>query len=157
MNSKRLLVLFAAFAMTFGGGAMANEIYKWVDEQGNVNYGDRPTAADGASPEVVALTYRRTDSGSVQKRVAAHGEAEATREEKRAAKADEKKAAADQAAEAEAKQKRCDTYRSRLESYVQSRRLYREDEQGEREYLDETETNAARQRAEELVAENCNS
>ncbi len=157
MNSKRLLALFAVFAMTIGGGAMASEIYKWVDEQGNVHYGDRPATADGASPEVVALTYRRTDSGAVQKRVAAHGEAEATREEQRAARADEKKAAADQAAEAEAKQKRCDTYRARLESFVQSRRLYREDDKGEREYLDETETNAARQRVEELVAENCTS
>lgn len=157
MNSKRWLVLFAAFAMTIGGGAMASEIYKWVDEDGNVNYGDRPTSNQGANPEVVALTYRRTDSSSVQQRVAAQGEAEAAREEQRAARADEKKAAAEQAAEAEAKQKRCDTYRARLETFVQSRRLYREDDNGERVYLDETQTNAARQRVEELVAENCTS
>jgi len=134
---------------------MANEIYKWVDDQGNVHYGDRPTASNQA--EVVALTYRRTDSGSVQKRVAAQGEAETAREEKRAARAEEKQAAEAAAAEAEAKQKRCETYRARLEKFVQSRRLYREDEQGEREYLDETQTNAARQRVEELIAENCSS
>lgn len=154
MNNKKLLVLCAAFAMTFGGTAMANEIYKWVDEQGNVHYGDRPTASNQA--EVVALTYRRTDSGSVQKRVAAQGEAEAAREEKRAERAEQKQAAEAEAAEAEAKQQRCETYRARLETFVQSRRLYREDEQGERVYLDETQTNAARQRVEELIAENCN-
>ena len=154
MNNKKMLVLFAAFAVSFGGTAMANEIYKWVDEQGNVHYGDRPTAKNDA--EVVALTYRRTDSGSVQKRVATQGEAEAAREEKRAARAEEKQAAEAAAAEAEAKQQRCETYRARLETFVQSRRLYREDGQGERVYLDETETNAARQRVEELIAENCN-
>jgi len=157
MNSKRLLVLIAAFAMTIGGGAMASEIYKWVDEDGNVHYGDRPATTNGASAEVVALTYRRTDSASVQERVAAHGEAEAAREEKRSTRADEKKAAEKQAAEAEAMQKRCDTYRARLETFVQSRRLYREDDKGERVYLDEKETNAARQKVEELIGENCTS
>ena len=153
MNSKRLLILFAAFAMTTGGGAMANEIYKWVDDQGNVHYGDRPTSNNTA--EVVALTYSRTDAGSVEKRVAAHGEAEAAREEKRTAKAEAKQAAEKLAAEAKEKQERCETYRARLETFVQSRRLYREDDKGERVYLDETQTNAARQRVEELVAENC--
>lgn len=155
MNNKRLLVVFAAFALTIGSGAMANEIYKWVDEQGNVHYGDRPTSQ--ASAEIVALTYRRTDSGSVQRRVAAHGEAEAAREEKRATRAEEKKAAEEQAAQAAEKQKKCEGYRARMETYVQSRRLYREDADGERVYLDENETNAARQRVEDLIAENCNS
>jgi hypothetical protein len=155
MNSRKLLVLFAAFAMTIGGGAMASEIYKWVDEDGNVHYGDRPATTEGASAEVVALTYRRTDSSSVQKRVDAQGEAEAARVEKRAAKAEQQQAAEAEAAEAEAKQERCATYRARLQTFVQSRRLYREDEQGERVYLDETQTNAARERVEELIAENC--
>jgi hypothetical protein len=155
MNGKRLLVVFAAFAFTMGGSAMANEIYKWVDDQGNVHYGDRPAANDKV--EVVALTYRRTDSASVQDRIAAQGEAEAAREEKRAALAEEKQAAAEKAAEDEARQKRCDTYRARLEKFVQSRRLYREDANGERAYLDENQTIEARQRVEKQIAENCTS
>lgn len=159
MKSKRWLVLFAAFAMSsglvFGGSALANEIYKWTDEQGNVHYGDRPTADNNA--EVVALTYRRTDSGSVNRRVAAQSDAAAALEEKRASRAEEQQAAAEEAAQAEEQKKRCETYRARLETFVQSRRLYREDESGERVYLDEDETNAARQRVEDLIAENCTS
>ena len=38
---------------------------------------------------------------------------------------------------------------------VTSRRLYRESEGGEREYLSDTEIDEARARAQELVEENC--
>lgn len=159
MKSTRLLVACAAFAISsglvFGGAAMANEIYKWVDNDGNVHYGDRPMGEDKA--ELVALTYQRTDSGSVNKRVAAQGEAAAAREEKRTARAEEKKAAEEAAAEVEAQKQRCDKYRAQLETMIQSRRLYREDESGERVYLDEDQTIAARQRVEERIAENCTS
>lgn len=153
MNSKRLLVLFAAFALTIGSGAMASDIYKWVDDQGNVHYGDRPSGNDNT--EVVALTYQRANPGAVKRGTAAQGELAESLKDKRAAREEEKNAAAEQAAAAEAKQKRCDTYRARLEKFVQSRRLYREDESGERVYLDEDETIAARQKLEELIAENC--
>ncbi len=155
MNSKRLLLAFAVFALTVSGGVMASEIYKWVDDQGNVHYGDRPSGDAGT--EVVALTYLRTNPSSVKERVAAHGETQAAREEKRTAAAEEKKAAAEEAAKAAEKQQKCEGYRARLETYVQSRRLYREDANGERVYLDEGQTNAARKRVEDLIAENCNS
>ena len=159
MKSTRLLVFGAAFAisfgMAFGGSATANEIYKWVDDEGNVHYGDRPTSNDQA--EVVALTYQRADSSSASRRGSAQGDAAATLQEKRAARAEAKKTAAEAAAAAEEKKQRCDTYRSQLETMVQARRLYREDEGGERVYLDEDQTTAARQRVEELIAEHCSS
>ena len=156
MKSTRLLVFCAAFAISsglaVGGSAMASEIYKWVDAEGNVHYGDRPTGDDQA--EIVALTYKRKDSSAARSRVAAQG---AALKERRAARAEEKKSAEDAAAEAEAQKQRCDTYRAQLETMVQSRRLYREDENGERVYLDEDQTNAARQRVEERIAEDCSS
>lgn len=154
MNGKRLLVLFAAFALTIGSGAMANEIYKWTDAQGNVHYGDRPSGNSDA--EVVALTYQRANPSAAKSGAAAHGELTASLKEKREARAEEKKTAEEQAAAAEAKQKRCDTYRARLETMVQSRRLYREDANGERVYLDDDQRNAARAKVEDLIAENCN-
>jgi hypothetical protein len=57
MKVKRFLLGFAVLAITAGGGAMANEIYKWTDEEGNVHYEDRPTGA--ATEERMALSYRR--------------------------------------------------------------------------------------------------
>lgn len=155
MKGKRFMIGFTALALTVGGGVMANEIYRWVDDQGNVHYEDRPSGA--ASEQRLAVNSRRTESSAVQARIDSRHEAQAVRQEKRAAADEEKAAAAAKEAEAAEKQKRCDTYRARLETYIQSRRLYREDENGERVYLDDTQRQDARQQVEEQIAENCTS
>jgi hypothetical protein len=155
MKVKRFLLGFAVLAITAGGGAMANEIYKWTDEEGNVHYEDRPTGA--ATEERMALSYRRTNPSSVQQRVQSRIESTTARDEARAAAAEDAKTAEKQAAEAADRQKKCESYRARLETFVQSRRLYREGADGERVYLDETETQEARQRVEKLIAEHCTS
>ena len=68
-----------------------------------------------------------------------------------AAKAEEEKQA-----EADERREKCASSRATMERFVRSRRLYREDESGERVYLDEAETLAARQRVEDAVSEYCN-
>jgi len=153
MKGRRFMIGFAALALTVGGGAMANEIYKWVDDQGNVHYEDRPSGS--ATEQRLAFSYRRTESSAVKERIDSQTEAQAARQEKKTAAAEEAAAVAAKEAETAQKQKNCDSYRARLETYVQSRRLYREDENGERVYLDETETQNARQRVEEKIAETC--
>ncbi|MCP4301049.1 MAG: DUF4124 domain-containing protein [Gammaproteobacteria bacterium] len=155
MKVKRFLLGCAVLAMTVGGGAMANEIYKWTDDEGNVHYEDRPTGA--ATEERMALSYRRTNASSVDQRVQSRIESMTARDEARAAAAEEAKAAEKKEAEAADKQKKCESYRARLQTFVQSRRLYREDADGERVYLDGTETQEARQKVEELIAEHCTS
>ena len=155
MKSKLMLVGLALATVTLGGGAMADGIYKWTDENGNVHYEDRPSGAEAA--ELVALSNRRTDTGAVQNRVDSRLENQASRQEAKAAAAEEAKAAEAEAAEAADRQKKCDANRSRLETYVQSRRLYREGDDGERTYLDEKQVQEARQRLEDLISENCSS
>jgi len=155
MKAKRLLIGLAAIAMTVAGGAFASGIYKWTDEDGNVHYEDRPSGAK--TEERMALSYSRTDPGSVQQQKQDLADSVAARQEARA-KADEAaKSAEEEAARAADKQKKCESYRARLQTFVQSRRLYREDENGERVYLDEAETQTARQKVEELIAEHCSS
>lgn len=156
MKAKEFLIGFVALAaLTAGSSAMANEIYRWVDDQGNVHYEDRPSAS--AKEERLAMNYRRTQSSSVQKQLEAQSEWQAARQERKTAAAEQAEAAAAKKAEAEEKQKRCETYRARLEKMVQSRRLYREDENGERIYLDEAQMQQARQRVEDQITENCGS
>ncbi len=155
MKAKRFLIGLAAVAMTVASGAFAGGIYKWTDEDGNVHYEDRPSGA--ATEERMALSYRRTNPGSVQKQRQGVADSVAARQEARA-KADEAaKSAEEEAAEAADNQKKCETYRARLQTFVQSRRLYRQDENGERVYLDEAETQKARENVEELIAEHCGS
>jgi hypothetical protein len=153
MNSKRTALTLAVAALAFATGVQANEIYKWTDEDGNVHYEDRPSGAP--TEERLALNYRRTDGSAVQKRVAARHEREASRAEaKSQAEAAEREAADNAAAAAERKQA-CERARGRLETYLQSPRLYRTDANGERVYLDDEQRQEARRKAEEQVTEFC--
>jgi hypothetical protein len=60
-------------------------------------------------------------------------------------------------AQADARAEKCSTSRALLQRFVTSRRLYRQDENGERVYLDEDEMQAARERVENQVQDHCSS
>lgn len=153
MKRKQIALACAVAALTVAPGVMANEIYKWTDDDGNVHYEDRPTGAP--SEERIDISYRRTDNTVVQKRIGARHDAQSAREEaKSVAAAAEKEAAENAAAEAERKQA-CERSRARLDSYLQARRLYRTDASGERVYLDDSQREEARRKAEEQIAEFC--
>lgn len=153
MKSKQIALLCAAMAMTVASGAMANEIYKWTDENGTVHYGDRPSGA--STEERLAMTYSRTNNAAVQQRVQARVDATAARREARNAAAEAAEEAAEQEATAAERAQACERARARLETYLQSQRLYRTDENGERVYLDDAQRENARQKAEEQITEHC--
>jgi hypothetical protein len=153
MKGKRILLSFAVLALTVSTGAMANEIYKWIDADGNVHYEDRPSGA--ATEERLNISYRRTSNSAVQNRIQARADAQTARKEADSVAAAAEKEAADRAAAAAARQERCESARARLENYQQARRLYRTDESGERVYLDEVQQAEARQKTEEQIAEFC--
>jgi len=153
MKGKRIVLTCAIAAMTVSMGAMANEIYKWTDADGNVHYEDRPSGA--ATEERLDLTYRATDRGAVQARVKSRLDAQTAREEAESTAAAAEQEAAENAAAEQQRRDRCDQARARLESYLQARRLYRTDENGERVYLDDSQSQQARQKTEEQIAEFC--
>jgi hypothetical protein len=153
MKRKQIALACAVAALTVAPGVMANEIYRWTDADGNVHYEDRPTGAP--NEERIDITYRRTDDIVVRNRIDARLDAQAAREEaKSIAAAAEKEAAENAAVQAERKQA-CERSRARLESYLQARRLYRTDDNGERIYLDDTQREEARRKVEERIAETC--
>ncbi len=55
------------------------------------------------------------------------------------------------------RQEKCATYKARLQKFLISGRLFRADENGERVYLDEEETLAARERVQKRVEKYCSS
>ena len=155
MKLKRLTVSALALALVLSVPSLASEIYKWTDADGNVHYGDRPSGQP--TEQRMEITYKRTDGASVQARVDAQRESQAARREARAQQDEDEQTLAEQRAAEEQRQQKCENYRAKLETMVTSRRLYREDENGERVYLDDAQILEARQRAEELVAEYCGS
>lgn len=142
----------AMLALAVASIAFAGDIYKWVDEDGNVHYGDKPT---GYESERLPIDSRPTNPARVQAQVAAQVEARATARETEAAAAAEGPSDEELQAKADERAEKCDRSREILQRFVTSRRLYREDEAGERVYLDEEQTRAARQRAEDEVDEYC--
>jgi hypothetical protein len=155
MNTKRLIVGFAALAITVSTGAFADEIYKWTDADGNVHYEDRPSG--DPSEQRLQFSYNRTNSSSVQKRVDAQRDTNNSRREARAEADAEKLSAAEERAAAEQKLALCQSYRANLKTMLESRRVYRQDDAGERVYLDEAERTEARAQAEQLIKETCDS
>ena len=152
---------FTTVAMILGlalSTAATSQIYKWVDADGNVHYGDRPTG-DGATAqpgvERVAIASRRTNAEQVRSGVQARVERESERDDARAAAAEAQEEADKLKAEAEDRANKCTTYRERLERFITSRRLYRVDDSGERTYLDDSQIEAARARVQEQVEEYC--
>ena len=155
MKGKRVVLSFAVMAMTVAGGATANEIYKWTDEDGNVYYGDRPSGA--STEQRLGITYQPTDNDAVEQRVEKRHEAQTARAEAESVAAAAQQEAADNAAAEQARKDRCDRARAAVDTYVQNqaRRMYRTDENGERVYLDDAERVEAQQNAERQVSEYC--
>ena len=82
MNIRHIASGFVALAIVISASAFADEIYKWTDEDGNVHYVDRPSGE--ASEERLQFTYNRTNTESLDNRVAAQRSAEDSRQEARA-------------------------------------------------------------------------
>lgn len=153
MRRLHRILLTTAIAL-ISGSAFAGEIYKWTDADGNVHYGDRPTTT--APVERVAISSRSTDTAAVTARRQAHDELQVSRAEKKAERAEADKAAADAKAEEENRAQQCEMYRARMQSFLQAPRLYREDESGERVYLDDEQILAARAKVQDKIQETCN-
>jgi hypothetical protein len=146
-------LFLACLVMLAAGAASASDIYKWTDADGNVHFGDRPSGA--ATEERLGLNSSPTNPDRVRAIVQARNSARAERNEQKAAAAGAEPTAEELRAEEAERKEKCETYKERLQKFVTSRRLYREDESGERAYLDEEETLAARARVQEQVVEYC--
>ena len=59
MNTKRLKVGFAALVIAISTSAFADEIYKWVDQDGNVQYEDRPSGDPAEEQLRVCVFFAR--------------------------------------------------------------------------------------------------
>lgn len=155
MKLKQTFVLAAAAASLVAGSAIASDIYKYTDADGTVHYVDRPSGAD-TEQRVAIASKRSTPSSSPSRSAQPQTAAAATPAETAAAEPEPtKKTRAEKIAEKKAREERCASYRAKLETMVTSRRLYRETDGGEREYLSDAEIDQARAKAQELIEENC--
>ncbi|MDZ7644320.1 MAG: hypothetical protein U5K76_09015 [Woeseiaceae bacterium] len=137
------------------GAAAGEQIDKWTDVNGTGRHGDRP--GENVEAERLDIQSRPTDPARIA--ALSQARAEARRETREAAQAQtppaEDVSPEERRRQEQERQQQCTMYKERLQSFLQSRRLYREDENGERVYLTEQEVQAARDRVQGKVEEYC--
>ena len=145
---RNALIVITTASLLVGGTALSGEIYKWTGADGDVHYGDRPTGTD---VERLDMISNSTDNDAIQASVEARHDRDAARSEARSKRNEDDQAAA----EAAQRDVKCQESRSRMQTYLQSRRLYKQDDAGERVYLDDDQTAQARADAEEMIQKYC--
>ncbi|HEX4153521.1 MAG TPA: DUF4124 domain-containing protein [Steroidobacteraceae bacterium] len=145
---KRVLLC----ALLLGWSAMASAVvYKWVDAQGKLQYGDNPP--DGVHAEVVELLgvhNTRSTSASPSSSPSAPKPASPDPTDK-----DREKAVSSDVAQT--REKQCAEAQERYKKLIEGRRLYKTGENGERQYLTSEEIDSERLNAKRDVDETCNS
>jgi hypothetical protein len=150
---KRLL-LFAALIVWSGmAGAV---VYKWVDAQGKLQFGDRPP--DGVHAEVVellgthvaraaAVAAAASASSSSSSRATAPGSQEDAATLKKSVEGDVE----------QTREKQCADAQDHYKKLIEGRRLYKAGPNGEREYLTSEEIDSERLNAKRDLDAICNS
>jgi hypothetical protein len=149
---KRLLLFAALIAWS---GMASAVVYKWVDAQGKLQYGDRPP--DGVHAEVVELLVAHA-SGT---RAAASTQAPVANTakvvgEKPSPKDAEDKKVIDQDV-AQTKDKQCTDAQDRYKKLIEGRRIYKTGADGERQFMTSEEIDTERLNAKRDVDTICNS
>jgi hypothetical protein len=142
---KSLIILLLLVA----GSALAGEIYKWTDADGTVHYEDQPLGADA---ERLNIKSKATDRDSIEQQAASRT---AANEERESAPAEASPSPAELRKKAKVNKARCEEYTARQESLETSRRFYREDEKGERTYLDDDQVQKVREQVQANIKEFC--
>src|SRR5579863_8724816 len=144
---KRLLLFAALVAWSGMAGAV---VYKWIDAQGKLQYGDRPP--DGVHAEIVELLGTHT-ARTVSTRTADSSPSS------RAAPGTPEESSAKKTVDTDVEQtrdKQCAEAQDHYKKLIEGRRLYKTGADGERQYLTSQEIDSERINAKREVDATCN-
>jgi Domain of unknown function (DUF4124) len=144
---KRLLLFAALVAWSGMAGAV---VYKWVDAQGKVQYGDRPP--DGVHSEVVELLGTHAARSASAK--ASEPSKSTGRDQPPQSDAAAKKAVDQDVAQT--REKQCTEAQDRYKKLIEGRRQYKLGADGERQYLTSDEIDSQRVNAKQDLDAACN-
>jgi len=135
--------------------AVAENVYKWIDAQGQVHYTDRPPTEAGAKLLGIyqsdLVLEANDDASDVGDATPPDGYGPADESDPSAATT-----AAVQRDVEQVRREQCKLAQQQYKTYVESRRLYRQTADGKREYLTDAELTAARVQAKQEVDDLCN-
>jgi hypothetical protein len=147
---KRLLLFAALVAWSGMAGAV---VYKWVDAQGKVLYGDRPP--DGVHAEVVELLGTHVARGAPARASESAPASKTGNQPNNQDDASVKKAVDNDVAQS--REKQCADAQDRYKKLIEGRRLYKTGADGQRQYLTSEEIDSERLNAKRDIDATCNS
>lgn len=167
----KLLPLFlAVMALTAVSGLSQAEIYKWKDKDGKMRYSDTPPPSNvkqetmsgkkKISSPTSSAPLSPVETNAAPAKMADIPEAPispedaAAEQRQRNAEAD-KNNKKEKETEAKLKAENCIAAKSNMQTYTQGGRVYKMNEKGEREYMDESGFKAGREKAQQEMNENC--
>ncbi len=174
MKSVNLLLVLMIFSTV--PSLSHAEIYKWKDKDGSIRYTDTPPPSNikqealsgkkavksagkeplsqvGDGQQVPPATPAIKNSAPPPIPVNAEDAAAAQRQRNAEA---EKRNKQEKEAEAKRKAENCKAAKANYETYAQGGRVYKMNEKGEREYMDDKDLQAGKEQAQKEINENCN-
>jgi hypothetical protein len=154
MNMKRVLLCAALIAWS---GVASAVVYKWVDTQGKLQYGDRPP--DGVHAEVVEILGSRAARSTAPVTApppAARSQKSNAAPQNPAAQDPNAKLTVD-ADVAQTREKQCAEAQAHYKKLIEGRKLYKTGADGERQYLTSEEIDSERVNAKRDLDATCNS
>ena len=151
---KRLLLFAALIAWS---GMASAVVYKWVDAQGKLQYGDRPP--DGVHAEVVELLVAHAANNAPARAASAPSQpapaSKAAADKPSPKDADDKKAIDQDVAQI--KDKQCSDAQDRYKKLIEGRHIYKTGADGERQFMTSEEIDTERMNAKRDIDSICNS
>lgn len=149
------LLLITVLALILMPTAFAGKVYKWVDENGNVQYSAQKPPS-GSAQEMKVKSKPSSSANEAKPESAEDSQQAKQNEEAEKVKvSSEKEAAEIEKKNQEIRKKNCSIAKRRVASIGQGGRLYEVDENGERTYWDDATRGAKMQEAQAQVDEWC--
>ena len=138
------------FVLSFQPGPHAGQIYKWVDENGKVHFGDRPKPENQATKVKVkkgnSISAPQGERLRKQQLLLEHFERKRTQKREAEKKQEAKQAKFDAG---------CRNLRATLTNYENSRGIYIEKPDGTKSYLSDSQRRGEIERLRGMLAEHC--
>lgn len=145
--------LLALAALSLAAAPAGAEMYRWIDEQGKVQYSDQPPPAKAKSGTKLNISNQPAAPAATAEKSAKDKELEFRKRQTDAADADAKQKKAEE--EKQTRAANCDSARKNLRSLEESGRIFTYDEKGERTYMSDAEREKNIANARKAVAEWC--
>lgn len=149
--------LLACLAGVSFSASVSAQIYKWTDDQGRVHYGDMPPqSADSQSMNISQGNRAPVSSGSSTSRLESQQQYLQQLDETRAEKAAREAEAEEARQKEETMASMCNQLKAKAtEAAAGGRRMYRYNEAGEREFLNDEQIDIERQRIQDEYRKRC--